>query len=145
MPGIPSHLAIGLAFATLVACAKDRPKDRAEERAHGHSEATHATPLASDASPQENAPNAPFVAGHAIVWPASRGGLAPSTMAKHRLVKLRDLSGGAVLCRIEGIDATTLGREGALAKTLETLESLRRDPAVASVEPNFLVAPEPTP
>jgi hypothetical protein len=105
------RLAVLVAF---VACkAKEEPKP--------------APPPASEAAP---APSA-FIPGHVIVKPKPGAAVTAELLARHGLVKMKDLSGGATLYRVEGLDGAA---SDARARTLAIVDALKSDPNVAFAE-----------
>ena len=115
------RIVIALTFAVALssaACREDMRKQPLE--------------LNPDAAP---GPDAPFVAGHVIVTTAGKP-LSDETLGKYSLVKDRDLSFGAAIYRIDGLNPRS---PGAREKTLAVVDALKKEPGVKSAEVEAIV------
>ena len=82
---------------------------------------------ASPPQPSGDESEGSFVPGHVIVKAKSGAAVANDVLARYGLVKMKDLSGGATLYRVEGLDGAA---SDARARTLAIVEVLKKDPNV---------------
>jgi lysozyme family protein len=81
----------------------------------------------SPSPPPAESSEGAFVPGHVIAKTKAGATLGSDVLARHGLVKMKDLSGGATLYRVEGLDGAA---PDARTRTLAIVDALRKDPNV---------------
>jgi hypothetical protein len=76
-------------------------------------------------------PSGGFIPGHVIVKMKPGASLPPEVLGRSGLVKMKDLSGGAALYRVEALDGAA---PDARARTIAVVDDIKKSPGVEYAE-----------